>query len=125
MALILLVDDAPVCRDAIASSLEKTGFQTVRASNGKEALEIIESAPPDLILLDLAMPTMDGATLLKRIRANPATANIPVIVLTAGDNPAVIGTLGALGPSDFMFKSQFSTAQLIARVQKLLATCAT
>jgi signal transduction histidine kinase/DNA-binding response OmpR family regulator len=84
--MILVVDDDPDVRAIVKATTEKTGLQTAEASNGKEALDWLNRNPlPALVLLDLMMPVMDGFEFLDRIRSNPATANLPVVVLTAKD----------------------------------------
>lgn len=84
--IILVVDDDPDVRAVVRATTEKTGLQTAEASNGKEALDWLNRNPlPALVLLDLMMPVMDGFEFLDRIRSNPATASLPVVVLTAKD----------------------------------------
>ncbi len=84
--IILVVDDDPDVRAIVRATTEKTGLRTAEATNGKEALEWLGRNPlPALVLLDLMMPVMDGFEFLERIRHNPATAGLPVVVLTAKD----------------------------------------
>jgi twitching motility two-component system response regulator PilG len=83
---ILVVDDSPTIRKLVGLTMQKNGFRVVEAGDGNEALERIqEEGNPDLILLDINMPGMDGYTLCKQIRQNPATAKIPVIMLSGRD----------------------------------------
>ena len=82
---ILVVDDDPEARDRLRQVLTRNGWTVSEAGNGQEALDVVAHAPPQLILLDLTMPVMDGFTFLHELRARPGCADIPVVVLTARD----------------------------------------
>jgi HD-like signal output (HDOD) protein/CheY-like chemotaxis protein len=122
MATILVVDDMPIVRDPLAAMLKLAGHSALIAANGQEALGILESKPVDLVLLDLAMPVMDGITFLERLRAHPQTARTPVILLTAITDKGRIVEAARRGVQDCLLKSQFSNKELLARVQRQLAT---
>jgi CheY-like chemotaxis protein len=79
------VDDDPEARERLDSLLQKEGWKTTQAENGKLALDRMVSEPPDLILLDLMMPEMDGFAFLREMRTHAQWRNIPVVVLTAKD----------------------------------------
>jgi len=79
----MVVDDMAVIREPIAASLRAAGHKTLCASDGKEALMLIKGNVPDMILLDLSMPGMDGMSVLRALRGDPLTAKTPVILLTA------------------------------------------
>lgn len=81
--LVLLADDEPKIRKPAARALEAAGLRVVTAADGREALDRILELPPDLVVLDVMMPRMDGFEVLKELKANPATASLPVIMLTA------------------------------------------
>jgi CheY-like chemotaxis protein len=80
---ILLVDDHEDNRVALLAVLEREGYGTLAAANGQEAVEIVREHSPDLVLMDLAMPVMDGRTAMQELRADPRTADVPIVVLTA------------------------------------------
>ena len=81
---ILIIDDEPDIRDIIALSLEEFGhWQTTAAASGQEGLALAHHHPWDAIVLDVSMPDLDGVTVAGRLQANPATAHIPIILLTA------------------------------------------
>lgn len=80
---ILIVEDNEMNRDALKRRLEKKGFEITLALTGVEAILIAEQVQPDLILMDLSLPVMDGWTATRRLKLNPATKKIPVIALTA------------------------------------------
>lgn len=83
MSKILLVEDNEMNRDVLARRLQRTGFEVVVAVNGQEAIELASSEMPALILMDLSLPVLDGWEATRRIKADPKTASIPVIALTA------------------------------------------
>ena len=80
---ILLVEDNEMNRDMLSRRLERKGYEVVIAVNGQEGVELVSSTRPDLILMDLSLPIIDGWEATRRIKADPATASIPVIALTA------------------------------------------
>jgi two-component system, chemotaxis family, chemotaxis protein CheY len=98
--VILVVDDDPDIIEALSEILEAEGFEIRRARNGKEALERLEPDPPQLILLDLMMPVMDGWEFAQRMRQRPTFSGIPIIVLSAdrnvGSKALDIGAVGHL-----------------------------
>ncbi len=83
MYTILIVDDSPMIVDVFATMLERGGYKPITSLSGEECLEVLKTTPPDLILLDIMMEPMDGWETLEKIKANPATRNIPVLMLTA------------------------------------------
>jgi len=122
MSVILVVDDTALAREAVARLLEFEGFQTVRASNGKEAYATLYSQKPDLVLLDLMMPEMDGITFIRMIRGHPQWETIPVIVLTGlQDDNHLIARAVELGVADLMCKARFGFEDLLARIRKAIA----
>jgi CheY-like chemotaxis protein len=96
--VVLVVDDDPDILEALSEILEAEGFEIRRARNGKEALDRLEPDPPQLILLDLMMPVMDGWEFAQRMRQRPSVAGIPLIVLSADRNVGSKATdIGAVG----------------------------
>jgi len=86
MALVLIVDDSPTEQLVISKTLEKSGFETVIASDGEEAISIAEASQPDVILMDVVMHGgMDGFEATRQLSKNPATASIPVVMVTTKD----------------------------------------
>src|SRR5688572_32797467 len=82
-ARILIVDDARANRELLLAMLAPEGFVLLTAANGEEALDIVAQQPPDLILLDIMLPGMDGYQVAGKIKDNLATKNIPIIMITA------------------------------------------
>lgn len=83
MKSILLVDDTDAARDAYAILLEWAGYRTLVAGNGQEACEIARTERPDLIVMDLNMPVLDGWEAARRLKADPSTSHIPLVALSA------------------------------------------
>ena len=117
--LILVVDDEPQNRRLLEALLLPEGYRTVCAGDGREALAIVADDAPDLILLDIMMPGMDGYEVARNLKANPATANIPIIMVTAQiDRDARLRGLDA-GAEDFLLKP-VDRAELWLRVRNHL-----
>jgi two-component system phosphate regulon response regulator PhoB len=116
---ILVVDDEPAICDMICTSLEMAGYQTRKAANGQIALQMIFNEQPDLAILDWMMPMMSGIELTTRIKRDPLTAEIPIILLTARSvEEDKIRGLEA-GADDYVVKP-FSPRELTARVKAVL-----
>src|SRR5467141_547274 len=118
-ARILIVDDESKNRKLLEIMLAPEGFVLETAESGEEALAMVALQSPDLILLDVMMPGMDGYEVAGKIKANPATKNIPVIMLTALDdrNARMLGL--SAGAEDFLTKP-VDRAELCVRVRNLL-----
>ena len=118
---ILVVDDEKPISDIIKFNLEKEGYSVVTAYDGEEALEKVESENPDLIILDLMLPKIDGLEVAKRVRAKHT---MPIIMVTAKDSELdkVLGL--ELGADDYVTKP-FSNRELVARVKANLRRQAT
>ncbi len=119
VAKILVVDDNPDNVELARVVVEGAGYATATAADGIEALECVKASLPDLILLDLMMPRLDGLGVLRELRSNPATSQIPVIMLTA--KAAVADRVEGLqrGADDYVPKP-FAADELLARIQTLL-----
>lgn len=116
---VLIVEDDPMLRELAWVLLEKEGFEPLEASNGREGLTIAFTARPDLILLDRGMPDMDGVEVLRRLRANFVTTNIPVIMVT-GRHELTDRLEGlASGADDYIVKP-YDRQELIARVTAVI-----
>ena len=95
--LVLVVDDDPDILDAICDILEGEGYEVARARHGGEALERVEAHRPDLILLDLMMPVMDGLAFAHALHARRPQRDIPIVVISADGNPQKAASIGARG----------------------------
>jgi CheY-like chemotaxis protein len=116
---ILTVDDAKAVRSLVEQALGAFDCEATEATNGFNAFFAIESARPDLILLDISMPVMDGLETLSRLKAAPELAAIPVIMLTSPADHAVIPQLTSLGASGTLMKP-FKEAALLEKIRSVL-----
>ena len=116
---ILIVDDEPFNVDYLQQELEESGYELITAGNGQEALEIIQAEFPDLVLLDIMMPIMDGFEVLSRIKAEEETRDIPVIIISANDDLQSVVKGISLGAEDHLPKP-FEPALLNARISSSL-----
>ncbi len=116
---VLVVEDEPDIRDLLVFHLERDGFQVTKCKSGPEALRLVSAARPDLVLLDLMLPDMDGLEVCRRLRQDPATQSVPIVMLTARDDE-VDRVLGLeLGADDYVVKP-FSPRELVARIRAVL-----
>lgn len=118
MSTVLVADEQAIIRELLGAALRAAGYQTINAADGRETLSQIASSKPDLVLLDLAMPVLDGTAVLRAIRAGPASKHLPVIILTAMADKARVLEAARLGVSGLMLKSKFSLRELLNLVQK-------
>jgi CheY-like chemotaxis protein len=124
MSTILIVDDMLVFRTAIAASLKRRGHVTVCAGDGIEAFERLRQHDVDLILLDGAMPRMDGLAFLEAFRDDAQYNAIPVILMTGVSERDYVKRAKKLGACDYLLKSRFSMQELYTRVASHLANAA-
>jgi CheY-like chemotaxis protein len=120
MPTVMVVDDTAIIRETVARILRKEGYTTVCASNGKEALETIQAAAPDIMLLDIMMPEMDGMATLAHLRQNPRWHSLPIIMMTALSDDEHQSKAEMLGASDYMVKARVSIDQMLQRMRRLL-----
>jgi len=116
---ILAVDDDDLIRRLVQFNLQRAGYRVTPARDGLEALEQIEQERPDLVLLDVNMPRLDGIELLRRLRADPGTATLPVVMLTAKAQDEDI-LEGKRSGADYYLTKPFSPTELLAVVQEVL-----
>lgn len=118
-ATLLIVDDEPQVRKLLETLLHHEGYQTLTASSGEEALMLVAQQPPDLILLDIMMPGMDGYEVASQLKSNDATANIPIIMLSALSEPSARLSGLETGAEEFISKP-VERVELWLRVRNLL-----
>lgn len=116
---ILVVDDEPEAVELVEFNLKQAGFDVTSAADGAEAVKKARAQPPDLVVLDLMLPEIDGLEVCKILRRDPATASIPILMLTAraSEVDRVLGL--ELGADDYVTKP-FSPRELVLRVRKLI-----
>ena len=118
-ARILVVEDDPDIAELVVRYLDKAGFVSERVASGREALTAVASRPPDVLVLDLMLPHVDGLEVCRLIRGNQRTAALPIIMLTARaeESERIVGL--EVGADDYLAKP-FSPNELVARVRALL-----
>ena len=117
---ILLVDDEEETRNVFETALKSGGYDVTIAGNGAQALEILKTQAFDLVLLDQMMPDMSGNETLRQIKANPATANHHVSMLTNFGHDDMVKEALNLGASEYILKYQVSADDLLTRVKQIL-----
>jgi DNA-binding response OmpR family regulator len=117
--IILVVDDEEDIRYLLQISLEQEGFRVVTASSGREALHFIADNRPDLVVLDVMMPEIDGFEVLRRLKENEATCHIPVVMLTAKDSTSAVVSGLEIG-ADFYWTKPFKVPDLARTVRLIL-----
>lgn len=114
---ILVIDDEVELVEAVKIRLESEGYEVLPAYDGDEGLKKIEEEKPDLIILDIVMPQMDGYTFTKEIKSNPDAKDLPIIILTARDKMEDL--FGIEGVTEYIVKP-FDHRDLLDRIRKLL-----
>jgi CheY-like chemotaxis protein len=120
---ILVVEDEKVLRDIIVEMLNRSNYLPLEAVNGEEAVKMALSSKPDLILLDLLMPVMDGMTALKLIRADTWGAHVPVIILTnlSATDEQLVENMVSNKPSFYLIKSDWKIQNIIGKIDEILS----
>ena len=116
---VLVADDDPDIQNLVVLRLERSGFRVLRASDGQEALDLALSELPDLAVLDITMPKLDGCEVTRSLRAHAETVAMPVILLTARVQDDDVERGMAAGATDYV-KKPFSPQELGARVTSIL-----
>jgi DNA-binding response OmpR family regulator len=117
MARVLLIDDDPAILRLLEVNFRMEGFDVDAAAHGEEALAIATATPPDVVILDLMMPGMDGRQVFDELRAEPSTASVPIVFLTArGRDDALIAE------GSIVVQKPFDTVDLVATVRTLVET---
>lgn len=115
---ILVVEDEKSLGDILEARLTEEGFSVMRAENGKQGLELASTFHPDIVLLDLLMPVMDGKEMLRKLREIPSCKNIPVIVLTnAGEIENIRDTQFFSDAIEFLIKSNVSMDEIVEKIK--------
>ncbi len=118
---VLIVDDEPMTRNLLRLMLERAGFAILEAEDGLKALEVVANASPDVLLLDVMMPNMDGITVCERLRAQAETAVLPIILLSARTSPEAVRMGLEAGANEYLGKP-VSRNELISTIREVLQT---
>jgi DNA-binding response OmpR family regulator len=117
---ILLVEDDEFLAELYATKLNLEGFEVSLASDGEKGVKMIKERTPDLVLLDIVLPKMDGFEVLARIKENDKTKNVPVILLTNLSQKDEVKKGLDLGASDYLIKAHFMPSEVIRKIKQFL-----
>lgn len=120
MKKILFIEDESALQKTLGTSLAQEGYQIISATNGEEGLQMAKSQEPDLILLDLILPKMNGFEVLENLRKDNVIKDIPVVVLTNLETSGDIGKVIELGATSYLVKTQYSLEELTHKVKDIL-----
>jgi len=121
MTKILVAEDDKLISNSLCEALKTAGYEPTPAYDGEEAVAKAKESPPDLLLLDIMMPKLDGISVLWELKANPQTAKIPVVVLTNIGDVETISKIVEAGAVDYLLKSDQSVDDIIQKVKDVLA----
>jgi CheY-like chemotaxis protein len=113
VATILIVDDEQPVREYLAALVHEAGYQTLQAAHGREALEVVVAERPDLVLADVMLPIMGGVELCRRLKSNPVTASVPVLLMTSARQRPPDG-----GVADAIIEKPFQPDVLAALIEQ-------
>jgi CheY-like chemotaxis protein len=114
---ILIVEDDAFVMDIYRTKLSQEGYEIIEAQNGIEAMEKLKEVKPDLILLDIIMPYMDGIEVLKKIKKEENLKTIPIVLLTNLSQKEDISEALGLGANDYLIKSHFTPSEVLEKVK--------
>lgn len=117
---ILIIEDEPAQATTIDLAMKRVGFETIVAHDGAEGLNMAMEKEPDLILLDLVLPKIDGVSVLKQLRANESTSKIPILVLTNLASGETVKEVIEAGGTDYLVKTDYTLEQLVHKVEDVL-----
>lgn len=120
MPKVLIVEDDPFLSEIYATKFSEANFEVELAADGKEAIKKAQAAKPDLILLDIVLPKMDGFETLRQIKNNKELAAIKVVALTNLGQKEEVEKGLALGADDYIVKAHFTPSEVVARVKNIL-----
>lgn len=120
MANVVFVEDDPVLQQTFTDFLKSEGYTVVSAMDGAEGLEAIQKTLPDLILLDLILPKMDGFEVLQAIKADTKTKDIPVIVLTNLEGTGDVEKALELGATTYLVKANYELDDILKKIKSVL-----
>lgn len=117
---ILLVEDDVFMLELLSDKLTKSGFEVSVAVDGEECLKTLQSLKPDLMLLDIVMPKLDGLDVLRRMKNSPEFSQIPVIVLSNLGQKEEVERAMELGAKDYIVKANFTAGEIVEKLNKVL-----
>lgn len=118
--VILFIEDESALQKTFGDILEQEGYEMISALDGEIGLRIAKTKKPDLILLDLILPKVNGFDVLKKLKEGPETKDIPVVVLTNLEGVADIDKVIELGATTYLVKASYSLEEVVAKIKKAL-----
>lgn len=120
MSKVLIIEDDPFLSEMYATKLAQENFEVELASDGKEALKKVAETKPDLVLLDIVLPKMDGFEVLQKIKKDPALRQVKVIALTNLGQKEEVDKGFAFGADDYIIKAHFTPSEVVNKVKQIL-----
>ena len=120
MSKILFIEDEISLQTTLGGALKEVGFEIENAYDGEAGLKAAQTSKPDLILLDLILPKMDGFQVLKDLKSGSETKDIPVIVLTNLESADDVGKVIALGATTYLVKSNYELGDIVEKIKEIL-----
>lgn len=120
MTKILVVEDDKFLREMISRKLDKEGYEVVQAVDGEKGEVKIKEEKPDLVLLDLILPGIDGFEVLERTKKDPEVANIPIIILSNLGQKSEVERGLNLGAIDFLIKAHFTPGEIVKKIREII-----
>ncbi len=120
MKKILFIEDEPALQKALSVSLKAQGFEVLSAFDGESGLKMVKDVKPDLVLLDLILPKMDGFAVLEELKKIPETKNMPVIVLTNLDETEDVQKVLDLGATNYLIKASYNTEEIANKIKEIV-----
>jgi DNA-binding response OmpR family regulator len=117
---ILIIEDEKILANLLYKKLEAEGYEALRAWDGKEGFDLIKKERPDLILLDIIMPEMDGFEVMEEIIKDKELKKIPVIIISNSGQPVELGRAKKLGAKDWLIKAEFDPKEVVDKVKRQL-----
>ncbi len=120
MKRILIVEDEEIMIDLLQRKLKAHGYEVLVARDGEEGLRLIKAEGPDLIIMDLVMPKMDGFMVMEEIQKDEGLKKIPLIVISNSGQPVELGRVKDLGAKDWLIKTEFNPQELVEKIKNQL-----
>ena len=120
MAKILFIEDETALQKTLSAVMEQAGHTVVNAYDGEKGLELAQEAAPDLILLDLILPKMDGFSVLEKLKGDQKTKDIPVIVLTNLESVDDVEKVIGLGATTYLVKANYDLDDIVGKINEVL-----
>jgi len=117
---ILIIDDELLVQKVLTDKLQEQGFEIISALDGEEGLKMIENKKPDLILLDIIMPKLDGTSVLKKLKENPETNRIPVLIFTNLSDKETLAISLKFGGVEYLTKADHTLDDIVEKVKEKL-----